>query len=149
MTAVRAPSRRLPSWCRSAADAPSACAERRASSAARACPSRSSNWAATATSAACLSIASLLTGLRLAITALSLVHPFRPRPLPCEVVPAEPPPAEQDEHPADPGPHQVPEPLAHGGDPAAGPAREELEREHGRDHDAEYDNGENASRHDD
>src|SRR5262249_33776014 len=68
---------------------------------------------------------------------------------PCEVVPAEPPPAEKDEYPADPGPHQVPEPLAHGGDPAARPAREELEREHGRDHDAEYDDGENASRHHD
>src|SRR6266480_5096403 len=68
---------------------------------------------------------------------------------PCEVVPAEPPPAEEDEHPADPGPHQEPEPLAHGGDSAARPAREELEREHGRYHDGEYGDGEDTSRHDD
>src|SRR5262245_22568734 len=64
-------------------------------------------------------------------------------------MPAEPPPAEQDEHAADPGPHQVPEPLAHGGDPAARPAREELEREHGGDHDDEPDDGDGTGRHDD
>src|SRR5271169_5554275 len=121
MTAVRASSRRLPSWCRSPGDAPSAWALRSASSADRARASRSSYCSARATSAACLAVASWLTDLRLTITALSLVHapegPGEPRPLAREVVPAEPPPAEQDEHPADPRPHQVTKPLAQGGNP--------------------------------
>src|SRR5215469_9835184 len=181
MTAVRASSRSLPSLCRSAGDAPFAWAARSASSADRARASRSSNCSARATSAACLAVASWLTGLRLTITALSLVHapegPGRPpacrpsgqqpgeapggpppvpgltgevpdRALPGEVVPAEPPPAEQDEHPAEPGPHQVTEPLAEGRDPAARPPREELEHEKCHDHDDESGDGEDAGRHD-
>src|SRR6516164_5699680 len=62
-------------------------------------------------------------------------------------MPAEPPPAEQDQHPADPGPHQVPQPLAQGRDPVARPAGQELQQEQAGDQSREADGGDRAGGH--
>src|SRR6516164_9678252 len=58
-----------------------------------------------------------------------------------EVVPAEPPPADQHQHPAELRPHQVAEPLPDRGDPRAGAPGQDFQHDHGRDHHGETDDG--------
>src|SRR6516225_11218650 len=58
-----------------------------------------------------------------------------------EVVPAEPPPADQHQHPAELRPHQVAEPLPDRGDPRAGAPGQDLQPDHGHDRHGETDDG--------
>src|SRR6185312_6222468 len=62
-----------------------------------------------------------------------------------EIVPAEPPPAEQDQRPAGLRPHQVAEPVADGGDAADPAPGRELQPGHGTDQQGETDDGDAAA----